>query len=362
MRSGAFNFGRDTLNSVAMDSITQGILGAAASQAIMKRRLPKGAGWIGAIGGMAADLDVLIHSTTDPTVGWLFHRHFTHSLAFIPAGGFLAALPLLFLSRFRAHRREVILCSIIGYATHGLLDAFTSYGTQLLWPFSNLRVAWDWIGIVDPVYTLILMAGVALTARTLSPNQARAALFLSSLYMCFGGWQHHRAVEAQARIAELRGHRIEHARALPAPGWLLYWRSVYISGGKLYSDGIMLPWFGEALALKGDSAPTVTFADLPAEARANAETRRRFDIFVWFADGMIAPVGDGTNAIGDERITAGVEGLRPVWGLRFAPVTGDAVRWNPSGAFVRAYDELIRGLLLGDPRYRPIREIPDGRL
>ncbi|MBK9705794.1 MAG: metal-dependent hydrolase [Acidobacteria bacterium] len=154
-----------------MDPITQGILGAAASQSIMKRRLPKGAGWIGAVGGVAADLDVLIHSASDPTIGWLYHRHFTHSLAFIPVGGFLAALPFLFLTRFKNHRRDVILSSIIGYATHGLLDAFTNYGTQLFWPFSNHRVAWDWIGIVDPIYTLILLVGVWLTARS-SANEA----------------------------------------------------------------------------------------------------------------------------------------------------------------------------------------------
>ncbi|MBK7600777.1 MAG: metal-dependent hydrolase [Acidobacteria bacterium] len=167
-----------------MDPITQGILGAAASQSIMKRRLPAAAGWIGAIGGVAADLDVLIHSASDPTVGWLYHRHFTHSLAFIPVGGFLAALPFLFLTRFKNHRRDVILSSIIGYATHGLLDAFTNYGTQLFWPFSNHRVAWDWIGIVDPIYTLILLVGVADGKDSANEAGTRgAALFVSLLVL-----------------------------------------------------------------------------------------------------------------------------------------------------------------------------------
>src|SRR5215471_15616165 len=114
-----------------MDSITQGVLGAAAAQSVLARRLPRGAGLIGAIGGMAADLDIFIYSFSDPTVSWTFHRNFTHSLIFIPIGGLISALPFLWMKRFKDQKRNVILAAIIGYATHGLLDAFTSYGTQL---------------------------------------------------------------------------------------------------------------------------------------------------------------------------------------------------------------------------------------
>ena len=34
---------------------------------------------------------------------------------------------------------------LLGYATHGMLDACTSYGTQLLWPFTNHRYAFNTI-------------------------------------------------------------------------------------------------------------------------------------------------------------------------------------------------------------------------
>ncbi|GIS21122.1 MAG: hypothetical protein CM15mP120_30380 [Pseudomonadota bacterium] len=50
---------------------------------------------------------------------------------------------------------------LAGYATHGLLDACTSYGTQLFWPFSNVRVAWNNSSIVDPLFTLPLVGLVA---------------------------------------------------------------------------------------------------------------------------------------------------------------------------------------------------------
>ena len=339
-----------------MDSITQGVLGAAAAQAVLKRRLPQGAGWIGAIGGMVADLDVFIFSFNDPTVGWTYHRHFTHSLAFIPIGGLIAALPFLWLKRFKDQRAAVILAAIIGYATHAPLDMFTSYGTQFLLPFSNLRIAWDWVGIVDPIYTIILAIGVYLTARSVQMRPVRIALLLSSLYLCFGGWQHHRAVEVQRQLAAQRGHQIEHARVMPAPGWLLLWRSVYVANGRMYVDGVRVPWFSAPLVARGGSADVTTMDDLPAAALANAETRRRFEIFRWFADGLIAPIEGEPQSYGDMRITAEVESLLPLWGLQL-DVAGQAQRWSPPLGQRRDVGRALQALLFGDPRFKPAQAI-----
>jgi inner membrane protein len=343
-----------------MDTITQGVLGAAAAQSVLSRRLPRGAGLIGAVGGMAADLDIFIFSLNDPTVGWTFHRHFTHSLMFIPLGGLIAALPFLLMKRFKDHKREVALAAIIGYATHGLLDAFTSYGTQLLWPFTNLRVAWDWIPIVDPLYTIPLWIGVIWTARTRNPNAVRAAFLLTSLYICFGGWQHHRAVETQQDLAAMRGHKIEHSRVMPAPGWQIFWRSLYVSEGRIYVDGIETPWFGSTLALEGGSANLTTFNDLPASARSNVESQRRFTVLNWFADRWIAPIaveGGGQSAYGDMRFTAAVESLTPLWGLQFDPASGDSRRWSPPPSQRREVGRMIKALVFGDSRYKSLAEL-----
>jgi inner membrane protein len=340
-----------------MDTITQGLLGAAAAQSALSRRLPRGAGLIGAVGGMAADLDVFIYSLNDPTVGWTFHRHFTHSLIFIPVGGLIAALPFLLMKRYKDHKREVILAAVIGYATHGLLDAFTSYGTQLLWPFTNLRVAWDWMAIVDPVYTIPLWIGVIWTARTRDPRAARAALLLTSLYILFGGWQHYRAIEAQKDLAAMRGHKIEYSRVMPAPGWLVFWRSLYVSDGRLYVDGVATRWFASTLALEGGSANLTTFNDLPPSAQSNDESRRRFGVFNWFASGLVAPIEGGQSAYGDMRFTAAVESLTPLWGLQFDPVSGTSQRWGPPPSQRRELGRMIKALVFGDSRYKSLAEL-----
>jgi hypothetical protein len=100
-----------------------------------------------------------------------------------------------------------------------------------------------------------------------------------------------------------------------------------------------------------------TVEDLPVNAQANAETRRRFETFRWFADGLIAPVPGEMDAYGDMRITGEVESLSALWGLKFNAATGEATRWSPSITQGRDVVRTLRGLVLGDERYRPLEEL-----
>ena len=78
-----------------MDPLTQGALGAALPQATRNKGQIGIAGLLGFASGMAADLDFLIRSDTDPLMFLVYHRQFTHSLVFIPVGGLLCALAAL---------------------------------------------------------------------------------------------------------------------------------------------------------------------------------------------------------------------------------------------------------------------------
>ena len=164
-----------------MDPVSQGVVGAAFAQAAAKRTTLATVAWYGALGGMGLDLDVLFQSPTDPILFLEFHRQFTHSLVFIPIGALLVFAVL----RSIANRVRMLqglsagqayLACLMGYATHGLLDACTSYGTQLLWPFSNARIAWDTMSIVDPLFTRSL-GGIGCCSK---PQQTRLA-FLASM-------------------------------------------------------------------------------------------------------------------------------------------------------------------------------------
>ena len=158
-----------------MDPLSQGVLGVAAAQAVSKKPQARRAAFMGLVAGLAPDADVFITSATDPLLSLQFHRQFTHALVFIPIGALLAALVLhpLMGRRFLCFRTTYLFC-LAGYATHGLLDACTSYGTQLLWPFSDLRVAWNNISIIDPaVHRADSSAG---DARHLAPVSRAGSL------------------------------------------------------------------------------------------------------------------------------------------------------------------------------------------
>jgi inner membrane protein len=342
-----------------MDPVTQGAIGAAAAQAVFGRKLPRAAALIGFAAGMAADLDVFIPTGGDPVGSLIYHRHFTHSLIFIPIGGLIASLPFIWWKQFKEHRLEVFGAATLAYATHGLLDAFTNYGTLLFYPFSDYRVSWDLIGIIDPAFTVPLLIGMIWTIFTKRPQAARIGLLTAALYMCFAGWQHYRAEEAQQTLAETRGHPVQHSRVMPAPGSLLMWRSVYVSGERLYVDGARVPYFGETMAREGGSAPIAAFEDLPEEIRVRPDTRRVFDVFSWFADGLISPVEGETNVFGDQRFGSGWDGLTPLWGMDFGSSgTDEPERWRPPDSGRRGFaGEIWRSLFQAPPGYSPVGEI-----
>jgi inner membrane protein len=74
--------------------------------------------------------------------------------------------------------------------THPILDSFTPYGTQLFAPFSNYRVAFNNIAVVDPLYTLpFLICIIVLMFFNRNSNKRsfwlKLGLGISSIYMLF---------------------------------------------------------------------------------------------------------------------------------------------------------------------------------
>src|SRR5687767_10225739 len=115
-----------------MDPVSHALLGAAGALAIARSNL-RLAALAGAAGALLPDIDVLIASDTDPLLQLEYHRQFTHSFAAAPIGAFLAAAVLWLLFRKRATLPQLYVPALAGYVSALLLDACTSYGTQLLW-------------------------------------------------------------------------------------------------------------------------------------------------------------------------------------------------------------------------------------
>ena len=124
-----------------MDPVTHVALGACLTHAGFGARLGRSAAAAGALAGLAPDADILIASATDPLLAVEYHRGFTHALVFVPLGAALVAALWLGSAAWRDRRRWPLLwtAAALSYLSHVLLDAATSYGTQLLWPFSPYR-------------------------------------------------------------------------------------------------------------------------------------------------------------------------------------------------------------------------------
>ncbi len=310
-----------------MDPLTHALLGATAAQAALGPRLGRQAWLVGGFGGVLPDLDILIRSSADPLLAIEYHRHFTHALAFIPVGGILAASPWLLQQRHRADWRALLVAGTLGYATHGVLDACTNYGTHLLWPFSPLRVAWHWITTIGPLLTLILLFGLVFAVRRRSRGPALLALLLGLGYVSLAAWQRERALDVQAQIAGARGHPVTRAEMFPTVGNPVLWRSVYQSGETLYTDRLRLLGAETTLWKEGSHVDLLLEKDLSPQARADQRVRRDFARFSYFSAGWTAHAASDPTVIGDARYSLRTDAFEPIWGVRFHPGTAVPTEW-----------------------------------
>ncbi|MEI8596120.1 metal-dependent hydrolase [Photobacterium sp. Hal280] len=167
-----------------MDSVTQAALGAAVAGMIAGRKASPKVLVAGAMLGTVPDLDVVI-DYGDPVSDMVKHRGFSHSL--------FVLFPFSLLLAWCWHRWRpatsfsflrlwglIAACLI----THPILDAFTAYGTQLLWPLP-VSVAVSSIFIIDPLYTLPLLVTLLASFmwRDRIARLCQAGVILSSLYL-----------------------------------------------------------------------------------------------------------------------------------------------------------------------------------
>lgn len=215
-----------------MDSLTQIVLGAAVGEAVLGKKIGNRAMAWGAVAGTIPDLDVYMRYFTDQMTATEMHRGFSHSIVFsvlmaailgfcvwkkarislIIFLAILAVFPILRGSSLLFIGIALSLFAVLSYliwkrgenpliatqwewsklffwtlVTHPLLDAHTTWGTQLFWPF-EYRIAYQNIFVVDPMYTLpfLVFTLIALFMKRTNPKRAKInkiGLIVSSAYM-----------------------------------------------------------------------------------------------------------------------------------------------------------------------------------
>jgi inner membrane protein len=282
---------------------------------------------------MAADLDIFINSADDPLLFLEFHRQFTHSIIFMPVGGLICAclfwfLIKLFTRNTRLTLARTYLFSFVGYATHGLLDACTSYGTQLFWPFSNERIAWNNVSIIDPLFTLPLLFIVAITMLKKSRRFALLGASYGLLYLSLGLVQEHRALVVAEQLAQSRDHQAININVKPSFMNLVVWKSIYEHKGRYYVDAIRI--LGEGQYFQGSSTPKLDIdRDLPWLDKTSQQAAD-IERFRWFSAQHLAIDPHKPNRIIDMRYSMLPNKLDGLWGIELDPAAAisDHIKWT----------------------------------
>ena len=308
-----------------MDSITHLFFGGAIAAAIAPRRDRRAALLAGMVLNMLPDLDVIpLALSGDPVAQMTCHRAATHSWFVLP----LVAYAIWWFFRRRGGRVArsptrwwwaIFVCLM----AHPLLDSFTIYGTQLLWPLPLRPIMWSSLFIIDPLFTApwVLAFGVAWFARgrPLAQQALLAGLALSSAYL---GWsliaKGMVEREAQRSLAAM-GLADAPRFSVPMPFNTLLWRVVAMT-----PDGFLE---GER-SLVADRGPMVFRAygsDVAAlEAVGEVPSVRRL---VWFNHGfMKARERDGRLELSDLRM-----GAEPDYTFVFAVAERDGQAWRAAG-------------------------------
>ncbi len=211
-----------------MDSVTQMALGAAVAGVVAGRQIGPKAILAGAIAGSLPDFDVFV-PFTGAVESFTYHRSFSHSLFVLTAiSPLIAWLIQRVFGAGRLSFRRAWLLSWLVLVTHTLLDCFTVYGTQIFWPLSDYPVSISSVFIIDPLYTLLLLAGLVALYRQRSQAYSINAICLavSCVYL---GWSLIAKQTVQGSIqASLESQSVSYEKLLttPMPFNTLGWRFV----------------------------------------------------------------------------------------------------------------------------------------
>ena len=330
-----------------MDPLSQGTVGAAFAQSAANKNNILKIGVIGFLAGLAPDLDILIQSSTDPILFLEYHRQFTHSLFFIPFGSLIVALVLFPLVKSSMSIKTVYFASLLGYATHGLLDACTSYGTQLFWPFSNERVTWNNISIVDPLFTIPVLILIGIAIKTKKKTFSFFAIGWVALYLSLGFVQYERALSAAIELANERGHNLERLTLKPSFGNLILWKSIYQHNETFYVDAIRTAQ--SSTWCLGESIRVFDYQYHLPDLDEESQQKKDIERFRWFSQDYLG-YDKERNIVTDVRYSMIPNQISPMWGLVIDDQRGinEHAIWWTSRSLNQSQLGLFKDMLKGE--------------
>jgi len=225
-----------------MDSITQIALGAAVGEALAGKKVKyKAAAW-GAFLGTLPDLDILANPFLDSVGELYFHRGVSHSFLFC-----LLAAPLIGWVINKIHTKDNLgwkiwtILTFWVFLTHILIDLATTYGTQILSPFTNRPFTLDSVFIIDPLFTLPvflgLMTALLLKSRTNAGSMFnKTGLAIGAAYLIWGWGIKSHVHEIFENSFEHRHGYYQELKTTPNGPSTFLWNAYIIKNDTLYQS------------------------------------------------------------------------------------------------------------------------------
>lgn len=295
-----------------MDSLTQFVLGAAVSTACLGKTIgPRKAALIGGLLGTVPDLDVFL-PFDDPVDSFVYHRGWTHSIfVHALAAPVFGELLVRLIKGLKDHRWLTYFTVYLCLATHAAIDAMTVYGTRIFWPFYPDPVGAGSVFIIDPFYSLPLLAVVvwALFKKDWSTKHSRwtkGVLAVTTAYMIASlgiqSFVEHRAKQIFAKSGAVP----EKVYAIAAPFNIALWKIIGLDEDRYQNLYFSL--------FDGDQAPEIYVHPRRPELVACLKTTPAYQKLEWFSRGYNrAELLDGKVVVSDLRM-----GLTPGYAFRFA--------------------------------------------
>lgn len=222
-----------------MDTLTHALSGAllvsAARSSLPETDIPPlrmliTAGFVAAV---FPDLDFALR-VFDTLIYLNWHQGPTHSLLMLPIWAYLLARLFSWAVHGSYPWRAFFVPACLGIAIHIMGDLITSYGLMLFAPFSFQRYSIPLVFVIDPWFSLIIMAGLILSLL-FPQRRILAVLILICLvgYVAFLWTLHQRAINVGQDFAKTRQLIYADINVLPQPLSPLNWK-VIVSDGDSY--------------------------------------------------------------------------------------------------------------------------------
>lgn len=305
-----------------MDNLTHAALGLSVGVLTVRKGGSLPAAAVAALlAAEAPDLDIFIRNANDPLVSFRWHRHFTHSLLFAPVWMLLCSIFTAWffrqINKPGIHWRELLLPSLAGVTTHLLCDGCTSYGTMLLWPFNEIRYAWDCLPIVDLFATLPLLACVIIALIKNSKRLAMAGLLWFSAYAGLGLYQHQRAENGLRQWLAEQKIIPDRIAVKPTITNLILWRGIWLHEGVWQVGAVRVTPFNEVQIAPGDRRVAWTVQSEGNPPRGSFADDIIHD-FSHFTQGWNAYEKESYGvSVGDIRFSMLPTSGRPLWSVYY---------------------------------------------